>query len=163
MAVADLGATYEAPPAGVPKLRSRIERLFRTFGQQLAPMLIGRTFGNPVERGDYPSEQWASLTDDELAQIFTLFIVDIYHNTPHAGLKGETPANAWKRLSAEQGVTPPPDANHRRAVFGIPIARKLDRHGVRVFGINYTCPKLQEALLRGGRAATSRSGSIRRT
>lgn len=149
MAVADLGATYEAPPAGVPKLRARIERIFRSFGLQLVPMLIGRTFSNPVERGDYPSEQWAALTDDELVQIFTLFIVDIYHNTPHAGLQGETPANAWKRLSAEQGVTPPPDANHRRAVFGIPLKRKLDRHGVRVFGINYTSPKLQEALLRG--------------
>lgn len=150
MAVADMGATYEAPPAGVPKLRARIERIFRTFGQQLAPMLIGRTFSNPIERGDYPSEQWAALTDDELAEIFTLFIVDIYHNTPHAGLKGETPAHAWKRLSAEQGVTPPPDANQRRVVFGIPLTRKLDRHGVRVFGINYTCPKLQEVLMRSG-------------
>lgn len=149
MAVADLGATYEAPPAGVPKLRARIERIFRTFGQQLAPMLIGRTFSNPQERGDYPSEQWAALTDDELAEIFTLFIVDIYHNTPHAGLKGETPANAWRRLSAEQGVTPPPDANQRRAVFGIPLNRKADRHGVRVFGINYVCPRLQEAQMRG--------------
>lgn len=149
MAVVDLGCTYEAPPAGVPKLRARIERLFRTFGQQLAPMLIGRTFGNSVERGDYPSEKWAALTDDELAQIFTLFIVDIYHNTPHSGLKGETPANAWKRLSAEQGVTPPPDANTRRAVFGLPHTRKLDRHGVRVCGINYTCPALQDAFLRG--------------
>lgn len=149
MTVADLGATYEAPSAGVPKLRARIERIFRTFGQQLAPMLIGRTFGNPVERGDYPSEQWAALTDDELAQILTLFIVDIYHNTPHAGLKGETPANAWKRLAVEQGVTPPPDANHHRAVFGTPLSRKLDRHGVRVFGINYTCSQMQDALLRG--------------
>ncbi|WP_211341008.1 Mu transposase C-terminal domain-containing protein [Paracoccus methylarcula] len=148
-AVVDLGTTYEAPPAGVPKLRGRIERLFRTFGQQLAPMLIGRTFSNPTQRGDYPSEHWAALTDDELAQILTLFIVDVYHNTPHSGLKGETPANAWKRLSAEQGVTPPPDANHRRAIFGIPLDRKLDRHGIRAFGINYTCPQMQEALLRG--------------
>lgn len=113
-AVIDLESTYEAPPAGVPKLRARIERLFRTFGQQLAPMLIGRTFSNSVERGDYPSEDWAALTDDELAEIFTLFIVDIYHNTPHSGLKGETPANAWKRLSNEQNVTPPPNANARR-------------------------------------------------
>ena len=148
-AVIELGTTYEAPPAGVPKLRARVERLFRTFGIQLAPMLIGRTFSNPTERGDYPSEQWAALTDDDLAQVFTLFIVDIYHNTPHAGLRGETPANAWKRLSAEQGVTPPPDANHRRAVFGIPVTRKLDRHGVLFFGIRYTCPRLQEALVRG--------------
>ena len=59
MAVANLGAAYEAPRAGVPKLRSRIERLFRTFGQQIAPMLIERDFGDPVERGDHPSEQWA--------------------------------------------------------------------------------------------------------
>lgn len=149
MAVADLGSTYEAPPAGVPKLRARIERLFLTFGQQLAPMLIGRTFSDPQARGDYQSEQWAALTDDELARILTLFIVDIYHNTPHAALNGETPAHAWKRLSAEMGVTPPPDANHRRAVFGTPLSRKLDRHGIRVFGINYTCPMLQDALLRG--------------
>ena len=150
-AVIELGTTYEAPPAGVPKLRARIERLFRTFGIQLALLLIGRAFSNPTDRGEYPSEQWAALTDDDLAQIFTLFIVDIYHNTPHAGLRGETPANAWKRLSAEQGVTPPPDANHRRAVFGIPVSRKLDRHGVLFFGIRYTCPRLQDALLRGMR------------
>ena len=52
-------------------------------------------------------------------------------------------------MSAEQGVTPPPDANTRRVVFGLPHTRKLDRHGLRVFGINYTCPALQEALLRG--------------
>ena len=148
-AVTDLRATYEAPPAGVPKLRSTIERVFRTFGQQLAPMLIGRTFSNPQERGEYPSEQWASLTDDELAAIFTAFIVDIYHNTPHSGLKGETPANAWKRLNAEQGVTTPPDANSRRVVFGIPLTRKIGRHGILALGIHYTCPELQKALLTG--------------
>ncbi|EKF42407.1 integrase catalytic subunit [Nitratireductor indicus C115] len=148
-AVTDLGATYEAPPAGVPKLRSTIERIFGTFGQQLAPMLTGRTFSNPSERGDYPSEQWAALTDDELAEIFINFIVDIYHNSPHAGLKGETPANAWKRLKAEQGATPPPDSNTRRVVFGIPLTRKLGRHGVLVHGISYNSPELQRALLTG--------------
>jgi hypothetical protein len=112
-------------------------------------MLIGRTFSNPQERGDYPSEQWASLTDDELATIFTAFIVDIYHNTPHSGLKGETPANAWKRLNAEQGVTAPPDANSRRVVFGIPLTRKIGRHGILALGIHYSCPELQKALLTG--------------
>lgn len=151
LAVVDLGATYEAPPAGVPKLRARIERVFRTFSTKLAPMLTGRTFSNSVERGDYPSEARAALTDDDLVKAFTLFIVDIYHNTPHGGLKGETPANAGKRLMAEQGVTPPPDANNRRAVFGAAHEATLDRHGVTIMGINYTCPKLQEALLRGSK------------
>jgi putative transposase len=148
-AVTDVGATYEAPPAGMPTFRSTIERLFGTLGQQLAPRLIGRTFSNPEQRGDYPSEAWASLTDDELAEIFVIFVVDIYHNTPHAGLQGETPANAWKRLVTEQGVTAPPDANARRVVFGIPLVRKLDRHGIRLFGIHYSSPDLQTAMLAG--------------
>ena len=148
-AVCDLFGTYEAPPAGIPKLRGTIERIFGTFGAQLAPYLIGRTFSNPQARGDYPSELWAALTDDELAEIFVSFIVDIYHNTPHSGLQGETPANAWKRLKAEQGVTPPPDSNAQRVVFGIPLERKIERHGVSVYGINYSCPALQTALLRG--------------
>lgn len=148
-AVADLGASSECPPAGVPRLRGRIERLFGTFALDLAAMLIGRTFSNPVERGDYPSERVAAYTDDELAKILTLFIVDIYHNSPHGGLNRETPANAWKRLASEQGVSPPPDANHRRVVFGLEVTRRLDRHGVRAFGINYACPELQTLLMQG--------------
>lgn len=148
-AVTDLGSTYEAPPAGIPKLRGKIERIFGTFGGKLAQHLTGRTFENPVARGDYPSEEWAALTDDELAKIFTTFIVDIYHNTPHRGLKGETPRNAWERLAAEKHVTAPPDATTQRAVFGVPVERELGPHGVRIHGINYTCPELKDALLRG--------------
>jgi transposase InsO family protein len=148
-AVTDLGSTYEAPPAGIPKLRGKIERIFGTFGGKLAQHLTGRTFQNPVARGDYPSEEWAALTDDELAKIFTTFIVDIYHNTPHRGLKGETPRNAWERLAAEKHVTAPPDATTQRAVFGVPVERELGPHGVRIHGINYTCPELKDALLRG--------------
>lgn len=146
-AITDLGAKFELPPAGVPKLRPHVERIFGTLGQQLAPMLIGRTFSNVQQRGDYPSEQWASLTDDELAEIFTRFIVDIYHNTPHSGLGGETPANAWKRLGTEIAA-PPPDATCRRVVFGIPQTRKLGPHGVTFLGINYTSTVLQEIYLR---------------
>ena len=147
-AVTDLGFTYEAPPAGVPKLRSTIERLFKTHSIQLASRIIGRTFSNSVEKGDYPTQEWASLTDDELANIFITFIVDIYHNSPHAGLAGETPANAWKRKVAEYWVSPTPDANMQRVVFGTKHNRIIGTHGIRFLGINYTCPALQKALLR---------------
>ncbi len=148
-AVTDLGSTYEAPPAGIPKLRGTIERIFGTFGGKLAQHLTGRTFSNPVARGDYPSEEWAALTDDELARIFTTFIVDIYHNSPHSGLKGETPRNAWERLAAERHVTAPPDATTQRAIFGVPVERELGPHGIQFHGINYTCPELKDAFLRG--------------
>lgn len=149
-AAAALGCK-EYPPAGVPKLRGRIESIFKSLGKQLMPILTGRTFGNPVERGDYPSQDLAAYTDDELAQILTIFFVDIYHNSPHEGLGGQTPANAWKRLVAEQGVSPPPDANTRRVVFGLEVTRKLDRHGVWAFGVAYTAPKLRTLFMRDGR------------
>jgi len=113
-------------------------------------MLTGRTFSNPQERGDYPSEARAALTDDDLIKVFIRFIVDIYHNEPHGGLQGETPANAWKRLAKEQGVTAPPDSTAICSVFGIPQQRKIERHGVRVFGIHYQSPEIQGAFLERG-------------
>jgi len=144
-----LGATTERPPAGAPTLRSTIERLFRTFGLKLMPLLAGRTYGNPKERGDYDSNYWASLSDDELIQVLILFVVDVYHNQPHEGLFGETPANCWARLSKEYGVTPPPDGHVRRAVFGTRQTRKLKGNGVRMFGIDYTCQALRDQFIHG--------------
>jgi len=144
-----LGATTERPPAGAPTLRSTIERLFRTLGLKLMPLLAGRTYGNPKERGDYDSKYWASLSDDELIQVLILFVVDVYHNQPHKGLFGETPANCWDRLSREYGVTPPPDGHVRRAVFGTRQTRKLKGNGVRMFGIDYTCQALREHFIHG--------------
>ncbi len=90
-----------------------------------------------------------------MVRIFTLFFVDIYHNTQHEGLNRETPANAWKRLSAEQGVSAAPDATTRCAVFGAPFERKIGRHGLRIFGINYLSPEIQEDFLRNGGKLTS--------
>jgi len=148
-AVTDLLYTHVGAVAGVPKLRGHIERVFGTFASQLMPELTGRTFSNPIQKGDYPGEDLAALTDEELSRIFTLFIVDIYHNTPHSGLQGRTPANAWKRISKQQGVTAPPDATTKCAVFGIPVERKVGRHGVLAFGIHYSCPELQESYLEG--------------
>lgn len=149
IAVSDIGFNPVAPVAGVPNLRGHIERVFGTFATQLMPELTGRSFSNTQERGDHPGNKRAALTDEDLAQVFTRFIVDIYHNVPHEGLKGETPANAWKRLAHAQGVTPPPDATAMRSVFGIPIHRKIGRHGVRVFGIHYLSPEIESAYLDG--------------
>ena len=142
-AVSDLGFNLVAPVAGVLKLRGHVERIFGIFASQLMPELTGRTFSNPHEKGDYPGEALAALTDDDLVLIFTRFIVDIYHNVPHSGLNGETPANAWKRLAREQGVTPPPDTVTWTSVFGLAGTRKVGPHGIRAYGIHYQCPELQ--------------------
>lgn len=146
-AVFDVLGTPETPPGGLPQMRARVERIFGTLGSDLMPGLAGRTFSNPRQRGDFPSEETASLTDDDLMQLLVLYVVDIYHNRPHAGLKGETPANCWKRLASEKGVVPDISERLRRRAFGQRKRVKVTGKGVCVFGIDYTCSALRQFFL----------------
>ena len=142
-AVLDAEGHYETPPGGLPHLRARVERIFRSLGTELMPQLGGRTFSNPDERGDYPSEELASLTDDALMQILVLHVVDVYHNRPHGGLGGETPRACWKRLVNEQGIVPGLSEQTRKLAFGWRAERKVTGRGVRLNGIDYTCRLLR--------------------
>lgn len=73
------------------------------------------------------------------------YIVDVYHQRPHAGLQGETPADCWDRLSAKHGLPAPVDAMDRRAVFGVELKRDITGRGVRVFGADFACEELRKA------------------
>lgn len=139
----DLGVENTTTPAGVARLRSRVERIFRTFGTELMPLLTARTFGSIAEKGDFDPGKHAALTDDELTQILVLFVVDVYHNREHGGLHGETPANCWKRLS-ETHTSVPVDQITRRAIFGLEINCKLGNRGVRFACLDYACDELRE-------------------
>ncbi|MDO5703721.1 MAG: hypothetical protein Q4G49_01410 [Paracoccus sp. (in: a-proteobacteria)] len=145
--VSSLGITAHLPPAGLPWLRGHIESFFRTYGHQLMPLLVGRTFFDTVERGDYPSEQLACLCDDDLIKILLTYVVDIYHNQGHGSLGGETPNQAWSRLVAEYGTPPLPDGLALRKAFGRPLQRALRGDGVLFTGLTYSCGALREAFL----------------
>jgi len=142
-AVIDLEAQADAPTAGLANMRGRVERLFKTVGMQALSPFTGRTFGSINEKGDYDPEKRVSLELPELCRVLVRWSVDVYHNTPHAGLGGETPANAWKRLVAAYGVIPPPDRHVKRAIFGTEIDRVVSAKGVRVLGLYYNCHELQ--------------------
>jgi putative transposase len=142
-AAQDLGITVLRTVAGKPDQRGRIERFFRTVALKLLPQLPGRTFSNVVERDDHPSEERAALTIDDLTKVLIRWIVDAYHNTPHAGLGGQTPLDAWDELVERWGVLPPPDLRARRLAFGRRLARKVQRTGIQVLGVTYSSEALQ--------------------
>ena len=120
------------------------ERLFGTIQSGLLPHFSGRTFANVVEKGDYDSEANASLTLSDLCWALLRWILDVYHNRPHEGLMGETPARAWTRLAEEYGVLPPPDAMMRRAVFGLARKARTEPSGIRFLGIWYNSQAIQD-------------------
>lgn len=139
---ADLGVSATRTIAGMPELRGRIERLFRTMSVNLLPELAGRTFSGIVEKGDSNPADRACLTENDLAFVLVRWVIDIYHNTEHDGLDGEAPAQCWERLTAQFGVTPPPDTRTNRLIFGQKIRRTWDKSGIRVLGAQYHSPGL---------------------
>lgn len=142
--VADLRATLETAAVGIPQMRGHGERVLGTLDRGLLPLFSGRTFANVVDKGDYDSEAEASLFSENIGSIFVRYIVDKYHHTPHAGLNGMTPYDKWHELVEKYGVLPPPSADELRNVFGPRIERALDQRGIRVAGIHYQSPRLQE-------------------
>lgn len=144
VAMQDLGIRFERAPAGIPEMRARIERLFRTLGSGLLPRLTGRTFSNAIERGDYDSKGRAALMAEDICFALTRWVVDIYHNTPHEGLNGQTPAQCWNALVDKYGVAAPPNMQKQRLVFGTRMMQTLDKTGIKILGIRYNVPQLAE-------------------
>lgn len=142
-AAADSRIAYSNPPAGEAPLRPFIETVFKTMSVQFLQWFEGRTFSNFIEKGDYDPAKNACICVDELNRIFVRAVVDMYHQRHHEGLGGETPYNAWLRLSRKHGVESPPDIEERRHVFGINLERVLGDKGVLFFGLHYQSAALQ--------------------
>ncbi|MCJ2120008.1 Mu transposase C-terminal domain-containing protein [Methylobacterium sp. J-001] len=150
-AVAMLGQSPNFPSGGVPLLRGTIESFFRTIGMQLVAKLPGKTFSNVVDRRGYEDGR-ACIEADELASLITRWIVDAYHGSPHDGLAGETPHDAWNRNIRLYHIQDGPDRNRLRATFGIPLKRRLGNGGILLMGLRYWCEPLRQHFLDRGDA-----------
>lgn len=148
--VEDLGAEFEVGPGGYPEVRATLERFFRSVDTGLMQAFTGRTFEGISAKGDYDAEGRASLTVTELHHALVRWIVDIYHNQPHAGLGGKCPNDAWIELVGRYGVLPPPDRERFRAVFGNHFTRRISNRGVRILGLHYASPEVAQLRRRVG-------------
>lgn len=137
-------------PAGLPQLRGTMERVLETTSTNLVGRLSGRTFSDVVQRGDYPSEARAVNTVEDFATMLVRWVVDVYHNTPHEGLGGETPLECWERLSNIYGVRPRPDLRTQRIAFGVELDRKVNKAGITVLGVAYNSEELGQYFRKYG-------------
>ncbi len=148
--VLGLRSRIDTMPAGMPHLRGRNERIFRTTHDGAVARLPGRTFENVVARGDYDAESRAGIDLTQFILLIMRWILDVYHNTPHDGLGGETPRNAWRRLEGAYSVLPPPGRDVCRNIFGVAVTRRTGPHGLRVMSLCYQCAELQAHRRRVG-------------
>lgn len=136
-AVRDIGSANEIGPASHPDARGVVERFFETLDLQLMPFFQGRTFSGVSDKGDYDPAEMANVLTEVLGRALVRFIVDVYHNTPHAGLGGQTPNDAWEERSALYEAVPGPHPDVIRTVFGFYDNRRIQNRGVRFLGLYY--------------------------
>lgn len=149
-AILDLGCSIMIAPAGLPQMRGMIERSFRTDNDYFYSKFPGWTFKDIVEKGEYDSEKNIVVTIMELAKLMVRYFVDIYHNTPHSGLGGNTPLNHWRTGVDRFGVLPPPNRDVIRHIFSTAVECRIGNRGVRVAGLYYQSPELQAARRAAG-------------
>ncbi|WP_316228445.1 integrase [Bradyrhizobium sp. SZCCHNR1039] len=137
------GIEYLCPQIETPQQRARVERFFQTLEIRSLLRFSGRTFSNPQVRGKYEAEARAVTTPEELATLILRFIVDVYHNTPHDGLDGQTPRACWLELTK----TLAPRAAGKpllRRTFGERYTVTLQPNGIEIFGNVYSHPLLED-------------------
>lgn len=140
---------HTRPAAGQPQARGHLESSFRTH-RRIVRHFQGRTFKDIVERGDYNSVATASLPLDRFEKHYVRAILDVYHNSPHEGLGGETPHNAWVRQTQMYKVRPFIEPDVMRHIFGMEFTRTLDGDGLRFLNAQYHSPLLAEMLMKHG-------------
>lgn len=130
-------------PVGRPQFGGHIERMNRTLMQRLKG-LPGTTGNSTVGRKARQSADRAALTLNEFEQWLALEIALRYHNSPHRGLMGATPASAWSTLSQAhppRQLPPGPDEALRFLVRFMPMAaRTIQGDGLTLFRIRYWHP-----------------------
>ncbi len=84
-------------PVARPRFGGHIERLCGTLNHAVHT-LPGATFSNPQARGEYPSEQQASMTLTEFEHWLGVYITQVYHHAKHEGI-GMPPLSKF-----EQGI-----------------------------------------------------------
>lgn len=135
------GIKIEYRPIGQPHFGGIVERVIGTM-MQLVHRLPGTTFSNIAEKGNYPSEQKASLTLTELDHWLTVAITEYYHQKIHSSLN-MSPIEKYKQgiLGDElhKGRGNSPRIHNKRAflIDFLPIERRtLQRNG---FMLDHIC------------------------
>jgi len=88
------GIDPDVRPLGPSHLGGHIERLIGTFVGKMR-LIPGATGSNVTQRDGYDPRDAAVMTLPEFER-WLIFQIAAYHNRPHAGLDGLSPAHAWE-------------------------------------------------------------------
>lgn len=144
-----LGIEVRYCEAGHPQQKASIERVFRTFNDQLIHQLPGTSFENPVKRGDYDSRGRATVDFDVLVEALHHYIIDLYHRSYHRGLR-DTPLEAWLKATKTNPVSLPPSVQSLTILTAKVVSRPIHHYGIEINRLRYNSYELARLRPRKG-------------
>jgi len=126
-------------PAGLSWFNAIIERFHRTFRDQCCKQIPGYEGRRTDETKDTTNIKLVPYaTPDQLQRLIEAYILDVYHQTPHKGLGGETPQQACDRLRGFVRLPAPALVQKLMKFRGVKCSGVIQGHkGIEYNGVYY--------------------------
>ncbi|AWM87089.1 Mu transposase C-terminal domain-containing protein [Microvirga sp. 17 mud 1-3] len=157
-ALMDLVVELDQTHAYTPTEKPFIERFFWSLKRMLLRKIPGYVPKAAKRKPGRKKKVAKHLTIEQLDWAITRWIVDVYHQRPHAGLGGISPAEAWERgmervaLMRKKNPQLQVRSSFERSqeefdlAFTIRRTRRLRNDGVRIFGFQYHSRELAQLV-----------------
>lgn len=142
MSALELTRDTDIGTADSAHLRGVKERHFRSLKERVLAFFTGTTFGDVITLGDYDAMGRASSTVGTLGRSLFLHINDVYHLSPHGGLKGQPPIDRFNEQVADYGACESASSEDQRVIFGLDMELPVTRQGCWFAGNHYWSGRL---------------------
>ncbi|MDR6831587.1 transposase InsO family protein [Bosea robiniae] len=132
-------------PPKRPMLRGKIERWFGSMNIGLVHQFAGTTKSNPQQKGDYDAESEAIFTLEDVENLLSFWICDVYNARVHRGTKN-SPYALWVSMSKAHPPILPSQFSDLDVLLSSSDTRTISRKGIEWKGLLYNSDEL--ALLR---------------
>lgn len=136
-----LGIVTQYAPVRHPYYKPSIERMFGTLNTTLLHQIPGTTFSNVAAKWDYDPKKNALISMHDLERILHNWIVDVYHQSIHRGIK-DVPARRWEIGTKEFPPALPFRSDELNVLLGHVEYRSLSNSGIEMWGLYYNDPCL---------------------
>lgn len=135
----DLGIVLQFCPKREPRFKGVVERYLKTVNYSFAHQLPGTSFAKLHLRGDYDPVKHALMTIGEFRHLFEKWLLDIYAQTPHRGIRC-TPWAKWHEGASRCVQELPADLRGFQRRIGLVEERTVQAYGIDVNNIRYNGP-----------------------
>jgi putative transposase len=135
---------------GTPQHKGTVERMFRTLNEGLIHGMKGTTFNSyKTKSNEYNSASEAVWTLEGLIEAVHIWIIDIYHNTIHSGIK-TSPLNYWNSQQHTFQARTVANFDEIDQLLWKTENRKIQKNGIRINNLIYQSPELMNLAKQHG-------------